>query len=309
MEVDCEKFIAECRAEAVRQKEPEAQNREYPSDHMIREAESAKACMYKLPGNAYNAVLEKDPVLPESASSQAMDEAYMVIGGHIDCNLQQKIIDFEYVDFARLLPRDKITKIDDHGFELVMKGGSTYFAPIADRDSTSIVNFSHWEQAFRIYSNILTRAYPAKASELIQYNHVIYTAALTFSWENVYQYDREFRMHISKFPQRSWAVILQQAWSMFSKDRVKEDSKTIGGKQFSKFKGEPCRWFNKGKCSYGANCHYDHRCAVKKSGKFGHGTHICRLRDREDGTTGNSNSSGGSSSHSYDRKRESDKRT
>ena len=127
------------------------------------------------------------------------DEEYMAIGAHVDATLREKIVSFEHVDFSRLIPKDKVTKVEDHRLEIVIKGGSTYFAPVSDRDVTSISNFSRWEQAFRIYSNILTCVYPDKASELIQYNHAIYTAALTFVRDNVYSYDKEFRMHISKF--------------------------------------------------------------------------------------------------------------
>ena len=40
---------------------------------------------------------------------------------------------------------------------------------------------------------------------------------------------------------------------------------------------EPCKRYNRGKCTFGATYKYEHRCFVKKCGKFGHGTHICRL--------------------------------
>ena len=171
-----------------------------------------------------------------------------------------------------------MNKTEDHRFELVVKGGATFFAHISDRDSTTISNFSCWEQAFRIYSNVLTRVYPAKASELIQYNHTHLYCGINL-WENVYHYDKEFRMHISKFPQRSWSVILQQAWSMCLKDRVKnDDGKTLGNvggnvqtgvKRREKI-SEPCKRYNRGKCTYGKNCIYEHRCSVTKCRKFGH---------------------------------------
>ena len=35
-----------------------------------------------------------------------------------------------------------------------------------------------------------------------------------------------------------------------------------------------CWRFNRGRCSYGMNCKFDHRCNVCM--KFGHGAHICR---------------------------------
>ena len=74
---------------------------------------------------------------------------------------------------------------------LVIKGGQTFFVPVADCELMEITNFSRWEQAFRIFSNIFTGEHPKKATELTQYNHVIYTASLTYAWENVYLYDKE----------------------------------------------------------------------------------------------------------------------
>ena len=142
-----------------------------------------------------------------------------------------------------------------------MRGGATYFTPVSERKVSSISNFAKWEQAFQIYSNILTQTFPSKAGKLIQYNHVIYTASLTFTWENVYLYDREFRMHLSKFLNRSWSVILQQAWSMCLKDWLKtfgEDNR--GGPTSKKAKvNEPCKRYNRGKCTYGSNCRYEHQ--------------------------------------------------
>ena len=114
--------------------------------------------------------------------------------------------------------------------EIVSRGSATYFVPVSDWDTTAITNFGKWEQAFRVFSNIYTRAYPGKASELIQYNHIIYTASCSYIWDNVYTYDREFRMHISNFPQRSWSVILQQAWSMYLKDRIYREENRCGNR-------------------------------------------------------------------------------
>ena len=262
---------------------------EFQGDKLIREAEVKRARNYRNPGNLANF---NERQLQGVFST--VDDEYLVVGGHIDGNLHQKIVDFEYIDFSRLLPRDKLARTEDHRYEFVVRGGSTFFAPISDRDATTISSFSKWEQAFRIYSNILTRSYPGKASELIQYNHIIYTASLSFVWDNVYHYDKEFRMHVSKFPQRSWSIILQQAWSMCLKDKLSEENRSQSVKSNgSKMSKEPCRRFNKGKCNYGPQCKFDHRCAIKKCGKFGHGAHVCRLRN-ETSSGASSHGNGGS---------------
>ena len=132
----------------------------------------------------------------------------MVVGNCVEDHIRQRIENGEYVDFSRLLPRDRLAMEEDNRMEIVNKNGKTYFVPAAEIDPNGISNFSHWEQAFHVFSNIYTRKFPGRASELIQYNHIIHTAALSFTWENVYLYDRDFRMHLSHYPNRSWSVIL-----------------------------------------------------------------------------------------------------
>ena len=146
-----------------------------------------------------------------------IDEDYLVVGGHVDELTQSKIIKGEYVDFGKLLPRDKILTEEDGRMELV-KNGKTYWVPVTE--TVTINNFSKWEQAFHVFSNIYTREFPHRSSELIQYNHIIHSITGIYSWENVYGYDKEFWLHLSKHPECSWSVILQQAWSMKLHDRV-----------------------------------------------------------------------------------------
>ena len=140
-----------------------------------------------------------------------VDENYLVIGNYVEEHIRQRIENSEYVDFSRLLPRDRLAAEEDNRMEIVNKNGRTFFVPAVDADPGGISNFSRWDQAFRVFSNIYTRRFPGRASELIQYNHIIHTASLSYTWENVYLYDRDFRLHLSHFPNQSWAVILQQA--------------------------------------------------------------------------------------------------
>ena len=312
MNIDCDKFIAECEAIARSKEGPDDKDveGENPFSHGETITKNAVKDQILAPrGKNFRCheflgehrkgvsdsvgdkkVIECIDQLASTSLEVLCDQEYMAIGGNIDGSLQEKIINFENVDFAKLIPRDKIAKVDDHRMELVVKGGSTYFAPVAERESTTVNSFTRWEQAFRIYSNLITCAHPGKASELIQYNHMIYTASLTFVWNNVYNYDHEFHIHISNFPQRSWGVILQQAWAMCLKDRIKSqqfDGKTNSSLNMIKIK-EPCRRYNKGKCSYGRNFRFEHRCDVPKCGKFGHGAHICKMRNGNNlGNSGN----------------------
>ena len=144
------------------------------------------------------------------------------------------------------------------------------------------MNFNRWEQAFRTYSKMYLHAYPHKATELLQYNHVIFTASLSYAWETVYTYDKEFHNHLASFPGRSWGIILQQACL---KDRVNHYNSFGGGNKFGsstpKNRTEACKRFNKGLCTAGRACKYDHHCL--ECGKFGHGAHNCHKRLNQGG--------------------------
>ena len=148
-----------------------------------------------------------------------------------------------------------------------------------------------------MFASIYTHHHPNKAGELIQYNHVIHTISLTYAWDNVYAYDKEFRLHVSRHPERSWSVILQQAWSMKLRDRiVKNDNyqstfhtpTSSGSGHKSKF-GEHCKCFDYGKCNLGSGCRYEHKCDY--CNKFGHGVMVCHklVYDREKHEKANKN--------------------
>ena len=232
-----EKFIADCVAEARRkcvhpQKEEIEHRPSTQDNNIITNAEAAKICMLGTPGKQYEALhqcrrcacsqfngVDRFVLPPQQQHLSMVDENYMVIGMHVDAALRDKIKASQYVDFGRLLPRDKLVNLKEQKLELVHRGGQTFFVP-ADKDTSGIDSFHKWEQAFRIYSNIYSLEHPERAAEWIQYNHIIFTASVSYVWENVYTYDKEFHMHMSLFPDQNWAIILQQAWAMYLKDRV-----------------------------------------------------------------------------------------
>ena len=255
---------------------------------IVQEAERAKAKIYSTKGN------DMFNLGGQLVNSAIVDENYMVVGNHIDEGTVKKIVNGEYVDFGKLIPRDRILAEEDGRMEMVVRSGKMYWMPV--NDAISINGFSRWEQAFRIFSNIYTKAYPQRSTELIQYNHIIHTVSMSYMWDNVYAYDKEFRIHMSRNPGRSWSVILQQAWSMRLKYRLHRVENSFGANRGSYGFGsqgsgdrakvnEPCRRFNRGKCNFGPGCKYEHCCL--NCNKFGHGILTCRRlsgdRDRNSG--------------------------
>ena len=103
------------------------------ADEVIREAEALRANIFNTPGNINNSfprqmgsdkhTNHQQLALP----STTYDENYIIVGSHMDPALKEKMRKGEYVDFARILPKDKMQGEEDHRLELVYKGGQTFF--------------------------------------------------------------------------------------------------------------------------------------------------------------------------------------
>ena len=216
-----------------------------------------------------------------------VDEGYFVVGAHLDETTINKIGKGEYVDFGKLLPKDKIIS-DEVKLEMVVRDSKMYWSPVSIM--VSINSFAKCEQAFRVFSNVYCEANPNRAVELIEYNNVLHTISMAYTWENVYTYDKEFCLHMARFLQRSWAMILQQAWSLRLRDGISGNNwgnaNNFGNNNRAKV-DEPCRRFNRGKCNFGSNCKYKHRCSY--CFKMGHGSVNCRRvqGDRNNNNNGN----------------------
>ena len=84
------------------------------SDKMIREAEASKARIYEVSGNNNSQFQSK--VLSDRLKSVGLggsqiisaliDETYKLVGSHLDQGLREKILNHEYVDFSKLLPKN-----------------------------------------------------------------------------------------------------------------------------------------------------------------------------------------------------------
>ena len=149
----------------------------------------------------------------EDIGSGLSDDNFFHLTCHVESSLIVKIEKGEFVELEKLVPKDKRQKSDDNHLEWIHQDGGTFLAPVVDR-ANKITNFRKWDQAFRVYATIYCRANPSRAKEIWQYVLVINTAATTFMWDNVYEYDVTFR-HLMPFNlNRSWAVTYNQMWNL-----------------------------------------------------------------------------------------------
>ena len=55
-----------------------------------------------------------------------MDQDYLVVGSHIDAATQEKIMSGAYVDFSKLIPKDKLYSDENDRLELVVRNGKAF---------------------------------------------------------------------------------------------------------------------------------------------------------------------------------------
>ena len=238
---------------------------------LVRRAEQVKGQLLQVPGRGSKPI-NTEKCVNELIHSVMVDEEYTAVAAHIDEHMKKVIVRGEYVDLTRLLPKDRVMVEEDQRMEMVNRGGLSYWVPVSDRSSSSISNIARWEEAFRVYSRIYTEGNPLRATEFIQYNHIIHKAALEFPWESVYAYDREFRVYMSKFPNRNWGIILQQAWTLKMRRSISRDSYNNQGRNGGN-RRNLCWKFNQGCCNYKIGHKFDHKCTI--CNRWGHGAHNC----------------------------------
>ena len=114
MEIDDfnEKFIADCARQARIDEQRHKEGRDAPqqmerSQEVIREAEARKGYLFVPKGISDNPNFTnwQGNVNSDMIRSADVDKNYLVLGAHVDPTLQAKIINGEYVDLARLLPK------------------------------------------------------------------------------------------------------------------------------------------------------------------------------------------------------------
>ena len=133
---------------------------EEKANNLIRNAEQSRVRIHQIQGNDQH--IRNNYEMPqyeldlsnEFVHSAMVDENYHLVRSHIDSITQEKIIQGDYVDFAKLVPRDRVLTADDHRYEMIVKEGKTYWVPANDKEVTVISSYSRWEQAFRVFSEI-----------------------------------------------------------------------------------------------------------------------------------------------------------
>ena len=221
-------------------------------------------------------------------------EDFLQVTCHIDDSVKDKAEQGGFIEMQILSPKLRIGQVDDSmegGLEMVNRDGKTFFVPCNEqqRSSQKITSYRKWEQSFRVYMALYTKANPLRGHELIQYMHTISIAASSFHWDNVMYYDYMFRKMMEKNPQRSWAKTNTQLWTLAMRDPIasKNHSQFAENKNRGSKNGEfknACWRHNRNQCkNSAASCRFEHRCSF--CGAYNHIYLNCPRRPNRGGSS------------------------
>ena len=152
----------------------------------------------------------------------------------------------------------------------------TLFAIPKDKEQ-KINSMKKWDQFFRCYAAIFSKANPSRAAKIMQYIHVIHDAANHYAFENVMTYDYIFRKKMAEKPYKSWAKTYVQLWTRTMVNPISRNQQANGNYSYSsgsqsgqkkEWREIACWHFNRNCCSKGAACRFEHRCSY--CGSFSH---------------------------------------
>ena len=95
---------------------------------LVKEAENAKAKMFRTPGKDANEI----EILRSMLQALLVDEKYLMVGSHVDDTIKRKIMNNEYIDFARLLSRDRAGMEEDAPMKMVNRNGVCCYVPVKE---------------------------------------------------------------------------------------------------------------------------------------------------------------------------------
>lgn len=261
------------------------------ADDMIKQAELQKAELAKPPGEQINFHPNYDNDQSGDNLDGSLDYLHNSGSAHVDILTRAKIKADLYIELHKLLPRDFDLIDEDENLCLTNRDGKTYHVPPLEREGNNVNSFKKWQIAFKVFMAVYIEEHPdrvKKPLEFIQYMQMIEEMTTTWIWENVYKYDKKHRRMMQQFPRRHWHVPYQSAKGVLKTTHAMNinvgNSKNRKSTSSGRGKKDICRNFNRGKCSYGASCRYDHKCAT--CGRFGHNALQCRQKEvkETDGT-------------------------
>jgi hypothetical protein len=200
----------------------------------------------------------------ESPASQP--SMFDSVSAHIPLKIKEKVWAGEYIDMSLMLKSGKDLVYDSQlNGELAVKGGQL---TVLQQKHNQIKNIHTWTSAFINFMSIMLEKWPGKAQVYLKYMHVIRLAASRVSNLGWVSYDEQFHLRKARVPQSSWADVDVELWllyvsapdSPFLTEWDKNEHRDFSS-DMSKKGIRTCWGYNKGRCTYGNNCRFIHKCS------------------------------------------------
>ena len=233
------------------------------ADKAILDAEKFKATI-ATPKSKWNSDITNMLNKIKQINALDDDDEFFHSTCHVDKTLRTKIAAGQFIDLSKVAPKQLLFSetTGENKLRLINNNGIAEFK--TQESENKITGIRSWDRAFRVYSTIYSEANPARASEILQYAAVINLAAQKFAWEDVAQYDYVFRHLMERKPERSWAKTYTQMWNITLCGQSKVSTKgnsNFNGNSNRRNRDPVCWRFNRGKCKYGKECRFEHRCS------------------------------------------------
>ena len=193
----------------------------------------------------------------------------------------------EYVEFMDLPPARGKTKPSSHELE-----GQILVVQAADlaQSRKIIPDLPTWLQCFALYTAVVLKDQPERATELMAYQSIIAKASLRYKWPSWVMYDMSFRQEMAGVTGTSWAKVEPSIYSLcFTGQALNSDNwcqncqtldhtpntcllrprkrpwgASIGHPTHANSRArEVCHRYNRfgGDCKFGRECRYRHICS------------------------------------------------
>ena len=208
------------------------------------------------------------------------------LGAGIAIAVKEKIWSGEYIELASLLKQDMSGKGEFEGglagatFSLRPSEFGMGFQIQPQTKNRKIVSVEQWTSAFLVFASIYMEKHMEPGRELMKYMDLVRHAARAFGGYGWREYDVQFRLKQARQPGRSWASVDAELWLMLVASNgprpavFRQHSGAFGRRSMSPFTAPAsaprglgarrrgtCFAFNKGNCTQGRNCKYEHKCS------------------------------------------------
>ena len=215
------------------------------------------------------------PMMHALSARDAAGNLQLKIANHVLVATRNKIWQYQYVDLASLntdIVPDEVT----YGFYPNHDENKISFK--AAKLHGKITNYTSWNKAFHILTELIAVKCPNKCLDMVQYVATISDLQGKFPFQQAYAYDKKFHQGIQHNITQQWAIIDNQLWSK----ELHGTALTPTNESNCEQNFCTCNDYNRGKCTR-KFCRFAHQC--NKCNWNGHPATNCRSRSSSSDTS------------------------